>query len=848
MASLEEVILAALLHDVGKFGQRAGANRSDRLLETFCPKKDGRHTHWHAIYTDYFIENTLPHPPNLRVNWQEITQIAANHHKYDKDSLEQSCVAIADHLSSGADRYKDTEKDEGPKGYITARLISIFEEIELKHHQFNSKKAHTYLLADMDDPEKIYPVMRDKPNESHGRTEYKELWEKFEENLKSNKAYLKKISFQNYLGTLCSTLEKYLWCIPSSSFGDIPDISLFDHCYLTASIAQALYLYHQETGGKPENSVQDKNVNKFILYGGDLSGIQKYIFKVNKSHSAGVAKLYRARSFYLQMITKSLIFELLHRLGLYSTAQVMDAGGRFMLLLPNTPKTNEIVIKFENEIEKEFLKSFKGLLTLNTCSAESSFDDLLIANFSETLDNFFDSLEKKKLNKFSYSIENESFYPVLQDDHYQSEYDGNCRISEIDGIDEKATELFQQEYDTDVGVCSICYQQICILGKDLANRDKSYFYLTRNDQKKIPGSVDLMLGWTVQFPNDQQMTQLDLTTPDLFIFNRKEHLDYAFHPIAGHLPVIRQNDLDYWKEKEINKDDMLQENHLEIGKTPKTFEMIAKSDSRYRQGKGKSFLGALKADVDNLGFVFSIGFEKDTNNRKLSISRFASLSRMLNFFFSVELVRVIEREFPNIYVVFAGGDDIFLLGPWVELTYFSVKLSELFEKFTAHNPDLTLSAGIGVYKPSLPIKDVTNSSEELLENSKSFPQKEIFKVKNAITIFGGTVSWKRFNTLLKRGEYLDTLIEKDVLTSGFAYRLLSYSRKRKSFEQGNIKDGLYISHMSYDFKRNLSEKKFTEHGFDVNSYREFVKNWKEEKDYLTDAEIPLHYSIYKNRG
>lgn len=49
----ELAVLAAWLHDIGKFAQRAGAPASAGLEQEICPQGE---THRHVLYTDYFIE------------------------------------------------------------------------------------------------------------------------------------------------------------------------------------------------------------------------------------------------------------------------------------------------------------------------------------------------------------------------------------------------------------------------------------------------------------------------------------------------------------------------------------------------------------------------------------------------------------------------------------------------------------------------------------------------------------------------------------------------------------------------------------------------------------------------
>ena len=62
----ERIYLAALLHDIGKFYQRADTGntisskylKSSRQLETmFCPVYAGKYSHKHVLWTAQFIED-----------------------------------------------------------------------------------------------------------------------------------------------------------------------------------------------------------------------------------------------------------------------------------------------------------------------------------------------------------------------------------------------------------------------------------------------------------------------------------------------------------------------------------------------------------------------------------------------------------------------------------------------------------------------------------------------------------------------------------------------------------------------------------------------------------------------
>ncbi len=125
-------------------------------------------------------------------------------------------------------------------------------------------------------------------------------------------------------------------------------------------------------------------------------------------------------------------------------------------------------------------------------------------------------------------------------------------------------------------------------------------------------------------------------------------------------------------------------------------------------------LAACKADVDNLGLLFGMGFAAEGKQNLFSISRFAMLSRMLNHFFAAHVPRLMQREFPGMYLIFAGGDDLFALGPWSEAVRFAQRLRSDFGRFTGNNPALTFSAGLPVFKPRLPMRALRHAAEEAL--------------------------------------------------------------------------------------------------------------------------------------
>ena len=330
----------------------------------------------------------------------------------------------------------------------------------------------------------------------------------------------------------------------------------------------------------------------------------------------------------------------------------------------------------------------------------------------------------------------------------------------------------------------------------------------------------------------------------------------------------------------------------------KSFENISNSAT------GNKKIAVYKADVDNLGMIFSIGLKKkknisdeelekiEENDEKdyRSISRISTLSRNMEYFFSYWMNSIFKKEkveislgnkvkkeieLNDIYVLYSGGDDLVIIGPWDKIIYVSYFIRKNFEKFVTENNEITLSGGIAISHPKLRIINGIDSAGELEEKSK-----EIDKDKNALTLFGKSFKWNEFEKIFEFAEKLQKIYgsreESGIITQTFLYRCLNYtemaeklyeslSRVDKSNKAGkNIDFNLltYVSKFEYDYGRNMlpklreletKEKKSKEDEEKIEIIKElrskFMEEINDEKgNFLTKyMKIVLNYIIYLNR-
>ena len=756
------LILAALLHDVGKFAQRVGNEPySDSLESEYCPVRNSYYSHQHVLYTDWFIENRLPLPPELESSRSCLARMAAAHHKPDVSSREEKCLEQADWLSSGNDReLGDSEGD-----LKTSRMESVFSSVRLKERENESEehiKRYTLQALDADD-DPIFPVDLGTAR----KTSYADLYKAFLEALES---LPRDMGIAHYTASLQTVLERFTWCIPSSTYGTRADISLFDHSYTTAAIAQALYC--------SEQPVQSLQKAPLLLLSGELSGMQKFIFGIGEQGDRGASKLLRARSFMLQMLSRSIWMELLRRCDLSPAACIADAGGHFILLLPDTAAVREKVDSVIREAAEHVLKAFNGVLRISFAQQKLMARELKREAFPAVFRKLKSRERREKLRPFAQLLTETDFSPVLDIRSEEYAAHGVCPFC---GLRPARGE------EGDEAGCGICSELIRNIGRKLPEAR----YAVISDQGEgFPLFGSLKLRLEKDEPRASEASALG-------IFAFRDRIRFSAVPIAGYVPRISEEDLQRWQDEGVS---LTEDGESPRAGNPKTFGMLA-LESRIRTERGfrsVPCIAACKADVDNLGLIFGIGLEEH-----FSISRFAMLSRMMHHFLSSCLIRIIEKSFPNIYVVFAGGDDLFVLGPWSEVVRFAEMLHAAFGRFTGGNPDVTLSAGVALAKPGLPMRSIRKLAENQLEQSKSYTQ-DGKAVKNAVTLFDVASSWKEFEEQMTWGRKLEELCVQGEISQGFVRRLLGYARQACRFHsKGYLADGMYRSHMIYDISRNI---------------------------------------------
>jgi len=778
--------LAALLHDIGKFYQRTEKRgtltENDKSL--YCPynNKGQYYGYVHASYTAIFIKEFRDIFPDV-INYEELMSVSARHHvARDSTDILENIVKNADWISAGVDRSikEDKYSDEEILRYYEKPLTSIFSAVTL-NKEYNMEKLRSYSLNEFSlEKDKIFPTI----NPVISREVYKKLWKDFIGDFSK----LKGFPYNNFLSALNTLLLRYTWAIPSATQSqDNAAVSLYDHSITTAAFASVLFQYHFEKQSLDDlDSINNREEKKFLFVSGDLSGIQRYLFDLKSTKYS--SKMLRAKSYELQLLSGYFADKILKESGISEFCKLTDAGGRFLLVLPNTKSVKDNLYKLRIEIEKYFIDEYLGEISFNISKGIAfSQDELKQNNYKEFIRKLNSDVANAKLHKFQSYLLNEPGRNIIENNY--NSIDSAKDICEICG---KRKSLSVKD---GTKICNFCNNQHT-LGTMLPKTN----YLFFSENKMSNGNYfKISKNSFLQFGKKRESSSQENKT---YVVNGYEPgLPSLYAPF--YLPVDNNG-------------------------TPLTFEELAEGS------EGNNKLAMYKADVDNLGAIFSTGFGENG-----SISRFATLSRMLDTFFSGYLHEVIKNNYRDIYTVYSGGDDVCVVGPWNRIMSFASEFNRLFREYTGNNPSITLSAGISLVSSKTPVNIVAEMAEEQLEKSKERKNSDNKLLKNAVTVFNTTVPWNEFSELLIKGEQVSKNIGRKY-SKGLVYSVLEYiKRKRNCEEKGSIdpKDLMWKSHLQYSTARNITNTMDRE---------EFVTMI--EKDIDGGLPITINYAMYLLRG
>ncbi len=804
--SLIETSLGCFLHDVGKLLQRAGGSKENlppeirsRASDILPSDKGGRHTHIHALWTDLFFERHSRIFPDS-INARHVRNVAVYHHKPDSASSE--ICTQADHLASGMDRKaRDENADpilEEPRAwdaFIKTPLDSCFNKVTILGQRAGSR--HFVRIGKLD-PKQPFPGPT-PPDPSSFPAAYRHLTEEYNSEVQHLTEL--QLSAPAFCDAMQSISERYLSGVPSST-QDQPDISLHDHARAVAAVGAAMHRYHETAGSLEDRpAIRDATTKKFRWVTGDISGIQSSLFRLASQRVRGVNKILRARSFLIGSLLEAVLLETRNALGLPTFSCVQNAGGRFLILSANVPELEGIIDQVRRKIEPWIWRRYLGEVAINIGISEPfSGSDLALVKFRQAYSLASEAADAAKLCSFS----------TIPDPVHRVEFPhGACSACNA----RPGTKLMEDEETGEVTYrCLACHDEEH-LGRHLPKI--AAFGWSREPTGTVD-SVEFFGGWQLSWMNDppRQLRAYE----SVFQIARPG-------PMSGGLPV---RFLANYVPRKADSAEL------------KTFEDLADAALEPFEGEklGERLLAVLKADVDRLGLIFSRGIQDP------SLGRICGVSRALDFFFAGYLPELLRTSFPDTYTVYAGGDDLLLIGPWRQTIDLAGRLREDFAKYAGSNPSITISAAIELIKENHPLNRAAHLAEDRLSSAKVAGRDRISLIAEC------PFTWPEFQKQREISEPLTGWLRSGRLSQAFVYRILYFAAERRRAEHEHLLEAAnWRSRWGYSLARNIEVKNLENRQIvaRLNALLGLDELLNKNKEFVS-PEAAVAIAIYRNRS
>ena len=681
----------------------------------------------HSTYGDFFVREYLSRFRCMGPILEEVRQLVAHHHDREADPF----LREADHLAAA-----DRQVDGSPE--TLRSLVSVLTAVNIGKGD-PPQDVHRYAPGPVDFakpfPEHLPGVTPAewKPDREQARDEHDRAWQQFCAEMEA----MPDGDLTSWIETFLAAARKHLSRVASAAYKSHPDISLYDHARSVAAIAVCLREAHQQA-------------EPFLLIQGDISGVQSFLYKLASPDEEGgtknTAKRLRGRSLFLVLLAETAARYYLRQLNLPPTNLLYCGGGHFSVLAPHTDEVKTKLAEAEEQVNCWLIEKHRGDLAL--VSAATPADRALMADFSRLMQQSGYELNRAKRQKFR-SVLDESLF-ALPDYDKPMDVCPVCQADFAKGTG-KTCRACERHVETGRRIVRAQYL-VRIEGGDLGQES--------DDFADLGMAYKLAANWTevVQQVENTRAERVHverlndsgfLAEEGTALGNRCPGLSFGFRPLGQYAP------------------------HDEQEGGPLDFEHLAQ-----RNAANYPLLGVVRLDVDALGAVFASGL-----GEKRSLARTATLSRELETFFSGYVNTLAEQH--DMYITYAGGDDLFAVGSWINALEFSRALRRAFGCFSGGNPNLTFSGGLLFCKPDFPIGRAAEAAGELEERAKDCSG------KNALCLFGEEVAWDRLDELLAFGDDLLYLVTEakpdDRLPRSFVHRLLNLETERRAAHKaGNL--------------------------------------------------------------
>lgn len=448
------------------------------------------------------------------------------------------------------------------------------------------------------------------------------------------------------------------------------------------------------------------NLNQTLILG-DLSGLQDYLFDM-AAEGGGQARRLRARSLSISLLAECAARRILDSVGWTRRELVFSSAGKFLLAGPCLKGTSVVTAKTEvDKATRWLLTETCGGLRLAVAICDSTPGALPVAVFARA----HQMLQREKMRPWAGC--------VTASCHWQTDalilpaISPPCELCR-----RRSAEQTFSDDGVDRKVCKRCSGD-WRLGRDLPAARWLELHTVPDKE-----AFDL-LGFGLRVSAEDRPSSKALQAFPVGAQSSSGDSRIEPRPLARHIPQDK------------------------AGRPIEFKELATRSD-------GAPLLGILKMDADNLGLAF-----RGVLNNSMDMLPLMQFSERLDDFFATKVNNMMNQSpWDLLYVVFSGGDDLLLIGPWNTAFSFASQVQrEFIREFSKDS--LTLSAGLAVIKPAFPIRNAVEQADALLERAKSECASGAETAKDQFAAFGQVWKWRDHETVSHSAKQLIRWVQED---------------------------------------------------------------------------------------
>jgi len=629
-----------------------------------------------------------------------------------------------------------------------------------------------------------------------------DLWEPFWD-------AMKRLPDRSHFDTFFYLLARYGWNVR----GTIEDrlrpgfengLSVFEQFKAVAALSHCL------------DPALDEN-QPVCLVAGDLPGIQRVLYTIT---AKGAAKTLRGHSAYLQLLSDALVRRVLQHFQLPWANVVFSAGGNFLVIAPAVPE--EEWVNLADTINDTLLSLHRGELFLAlagvTLPARLYADSAARSepgSLAEKRAEVQRRLEEAKHAAFARQA------PTRYDDLFGLIGDGGggarCDVCHVE-VDE-STQVSESE-----GELLLCEQCHSFAFPSKAVYD-SLTWSVANADRLLISTFDQRVAL--------EKYRHGKGNPPWNTALRALGLDYQFIEPGKNIPLESGTLL------ALTPDGLLPEmpdssksygfrflSQLTPREDPTKKEIRDFHNMAQKDAVGIHRYGVLRMDVDSLGQTMS-----GRGLRHPDLLHLSALSNALDLFFGGMLDQIccrcvddwqgwtvqwsgktVAALHKQPYVIYAGGDDLFIVAPWDLLPPLAQTIREQFHAFCLGH--LTMSGGIAIAREKYPLYRAAEQAGLALDQSKERVVEDertmlITARKDALTFLGVTLAW---DEVTQARDLVQTLTE---MLSGYPhgdkaprallqllyYVAQLYRREAGPEDENSVKLGQWLPALHYGLRR-----------------------------------------------